>query len=189
MSTDYSSISQSGSDGYGNGSEGYGQGYEGSLFGGNPAQAPISYGGGSTAAPGGGGGIATAPIQFSGGGMAPGQGIPGRRGMDRSTGNASQGGLKPMLSQLLGMTPQGAQGQRRGLGGNGQGRDPRHGPIQGRPSMGDPRPLPRPMPRPVPPISGAPGGGTMRGGQGGPIQNPIQRGRVQPQPQRRQGTI
>jgi hypothetical protein len=180
----YDSISQSGADGYGNGSEGYGQGYEGSLFGGNPAQAPISYGGGSTAAPGGGGPV-TNPIQFGGGGMTPGQGVPGRRGMDRSTGNASQGGLKPMLSQLLGMTPQGSQGQRRGLGGNGQGRDPRRGPIQGRPIMGGPRP----MPRPVPPISGAPGGGTMRGGQGGPIQNPIQRGRVQPQPQRRQGTI
>src|ERR1700677_790416 len=199
MTTEYSSISQSGVDGYGNGSNGYGQGYQG-MFGGDPGgpQAPIEYGSGSTAAPGGGG-TATAPIQFGGPGMSPGQGIPGQRGMNRSTNTAAQSqGLKPMLSQLLGLSPQSsAMGQRRGLGSNrqGMGQGPRMQPpiMRGRP--GQPvqgRPFsagPGPMPRPIAPISGAPGGGTMRGGQGGPIQNPIQRGRVQQRPQPRQGQI
>lgn len=174
----YDSISESGADGFGQGANGYGQGYNGSVYGGNPGgvQNPISVNGSGGAQP-------PISITSAGGGMSPGEGIPGRIQAGRPGASSAQGSIKPMLSQLLGLSPQQPQGQRRGLGGQ-QRRPGMGGP--GRPIMGGPRPIPRPMPSPVPAPAPAPGGGTIRGGGGqGPVSGP--RGRVQPG--RRQGTI
>jgi len=172
----YDSISAGGADGYANGPYGIGQGYQGSNFGGAPGgvQNPINVNGAGGAQP-------PISITSAGGGMSPGEGLSTRRMMPggRASATSAQGGLKPMLSQMLGLTPQQPQGgQRRGLGG--QQRPGMGGP--GRPIQGGPRPMPRPTPAPAP----VGGGGTIRGGGGqGPVSGP--RGRVQPG--RRQGTI
>lgn len=177
----YDSISEGSADGYGQGPNGYGQGYVGSFFGGDP-------GGGGAQIPGGVGGAqppvtvnGPGSITAGGGGMSPGEGLSSRRMQmgGRPQASAAQGSLKPMLSQMLGLSPQQPMGQRRGLGGP-QRRPGMGGP--GRPIQVGPRPITNPAPQP------APGGGTLRGGQGrGPVTSPVQRGRVQPG--KRQGTI
>lgn len=98
----YNSISQ-GSDGYGQGAYGLGEGYNGTL-GGDPSQGGISGSGPPSMQPGNG--FATS----GGGSMTPGEGIPGPRRMQPAGHPSSMGmgagSIKPMLSQMLGLSPQ-----------------------------------------------------------------------------------
>lgn len=167
MATDYNAIDfGNGSEGYGNGAYGLGEGWQGSLYGGDPMQ---MYPGG----PGGQGG----PISLGGGGgermsppiiempTNPGAGGGGGGGGGRGPGSGyGAQDFKPMLSQMLGLSPQGPS-QRMHPGGAGRQGPPRVAP-QPRPITGfGPRPNPDPRMHP-----GGPGGPPQP--QPGPRMNP-----------------
>lgn len=173
MSTDYNAISTgAGYDGMGYGGYGPGSGWYG-MFGGDPSSGGFSGSPGPPTMSAGGGGRAMLPDPILG--NRAGFGPYGGPRMAGGQGFGGQGGFKPFLSQLLGLTPPGnAQGQMHG----GADRDTRdRDMVRGRLAGGNPPgrigggPRPLPMPgRPTNPIGrtmgGGPGGGGPRPAQG-----------------------
>jgi hypothetical protein len=180
MSVDYSALSYGNAgDGYGQGAYGFGEGYQGSVFGGGGGEQMFPGGPGGGGLTGGQGG--PTPLPILSGGMGPGEGVraPSRRGAVGAP-TSAQGGIKPLLSQLFGLSPQPQPAQRGRVGGRGPGErmqppimrspitsfGPR--PIQGRPILGQPGQGPIPVPRPGP-------GGPTPLPRGGTVAAPVRR--------------
>lgn len=164
MSADYNSIplGGTGADGYGYGANGIPQGWLGALLGGDPTS-PISnlitIGG---AGGGTGAGVTGTPIS-----------APITKPRTAGVANTNLSSIKPMLSQLLGISTPGMQPRARprmagGAPSTGPTR-PISPPIVRRPIAGGPRPIPRPVAA----------GGAMRGGMGAPVSRPMPRVRQQ----------